>query len=163
MRRLLLPALMCWAGLLAAQADNPAYDSLPEEDEDLIPRAEYFFNPIQAAEEFKVGEFYWKRGSYQAAAGRYEEATKWDPNHAEAFFKLAEAHLKLAEAARGDSGRRQVRLSPSTEVSVEVAGGKDVEDHETAAREAFERYIELDPKGSRADRARRELAQLERR
>jgi len=164
MRRLPIVALVCWVGLLSAQTDRSAYESLPEEDEDLVPQTEYSFNPIQAAEEFKVGEFYWKRGSYEAAAGRYEEATKWDPTNAEAFFKLAESHLKLADEARKSSAVRQVRLSPATEVTVTLTPGENDEEtqHLDAARTAFEKYVELEPKGGHADRARREIARLER-
>jgi tetratricopeptide (TPR) repeat protein len=70
---------------------------LREEDETLTTKAEYVFNPIQAAEEIKVGDFYWKRGSHKAAALRYLEATRWNPTLGDAWLKLGEAREKLKE------------------------------------------------------------------
>ena len=33
------------------------------------------FNPLQSKKEATVGEFYFKKGDYRAAAGRFSEAT----------------------------------------------------------------------------------------
>ena len=84
-------------------APPPARESeLKEEDETLATPAEYVFNPIQALQEIKVGDFYWKKGSHKAAALRYLEATKWNPSLPEAWLKLGEAREKLkdTDAAR---------------------------------------------------------------
>lgn len=70
----------------------------PEEDESAKPK-EYAFNPLQAEKELRVGNFYWKKKSYKAAALRYEEATKWNPGAAEAWFRLGEAREKLNQPA----------------------------------------------------------------
>lgn len=70
---------------------------LKEEDESLTTPSEYVFNPIQAVQEIKVGNFYWKKGSHKAAALRYAEATKWNPGMGEAWLKLGEAREKLKE------------------------------------------------------------------
>ena len=69
-------------------------------EEDVNPQAvkEYTFNPIQAAKEIKVGNYYFKKGSHKAAAKRFEEAVKWDPNSAEAYLRLAEAKTKLGDS-----------------------------------------------------------------
>ena len=75
----------------AAQEQEP-----PEEDESLKPK-EYSFNPIQAAREMKIGEFYFKKHNYRAAARRFSEATKWDPTSADAFLRLGEAQEKLKD------------------------------------------------------------------
>lgn len=66
----------------------------PEEDETLKPK-EYAFNPIQAQKELTAGNFYYKKGNYRAAASRYREASRWDTNSAEAFYKLGESSEKL--------------------------------------------------------------------
>jgi tetratricopeptide (TPR) repeat protein len=68
----------------------------PEEDEELIPK-EYAFNPLQAQKELTVGNFYFKKGSWRAAAGRFEEATKWNPGFADAWLRLGEAREKLKD------------------------------------------------------------------
>lgn len=122
-----------------ALAQEPQYQEIPEEDEDLTRRSEYTFNPIQAAKEFKVGEFYWKKGSFRAAAGRYEEASKWNPGYAEAYWKLALAREKLADKEPLETERRQLLES---------------------ARQALEKYLEVAPEGDRAKDAKAKIAEL---
>ena len=92
------------AGVLWAQQEKPKQPAPvepPEEDESLREK-EYAFNPIQAQKEFTVGNFYFKKGSWKAAALRYEEAVKWDPGFADAYLKLAAAKEKqgLKQEAR---------------------------------------------------------------
>ena len=65
----------------------------PEEDEAEKPK-EYSFNPLQAEKEVRVGTYYFHKGSYRAAAMRFQEATKWNPTFAEAYFLLGEAQEK---------------------------------------------------------------------
>ena len=72
----------------------PQEQAPPEEDESLVPK-EYTFNPLQAENELKIGNFYFKRGSYKAASKRFEEATRWNPTYAEAFLRLGETLEKL--------------------------------------------------------------------
>jgi Tfp pilus assembly protein PilF len=111
-----VPAL--WAGPLAAQRQKPAEPA--EEDESLIPK-EYAFNPLQAQKELKVGAFYFKKGSYRAAAHRFEEATKWDPGYAEAYLRLGEAQEKLKDrkAAR-QAYRKFLELAPEDKRAAEI-------------------------------------------
>ena len=66
----------------------------PEEDESLKPK-EYSFNPLEAQRDLRTGEYYFKKGNFKAAAKRFEEATLYDPNYAEAFLRLGEAREKL--------------------------------------------------------------------
>jgi Flp pilus assembly protein TadD len=44
-----------------------------------------------------VGDQYFKKSNYSAAARRFVEATRWDPGSAEAFLKLGEAREKLRQ------------------------------------------------------------------
>jgi tetratricopeptide (TPR) repeat protein len=78
----------------------------PEEDESLRPK-EYAFNPLQATKELAIGNYYFKKGSWKAAALRYEEATRWNPGYGDAFLKWAEALEKLnqKEKAKGVYGK----------------------------------------------------------
>ena len=62
----------------------------PEEDENLAVK-QYSFNPLQANKELQVGNEYFKKHSYKAAAMRFREATKWNANLAEAWLRLGEA------------------------------------------------------------------------
>lgn len=130
--------LLGLAGALAA-TQEPQYQEIPEEDEDLTRKSEYTFNPIQAAKEFKVGEFYWKKGSFRAAAGRYEEASKWNPGYAEAYWKLALARERLAEQEALETEKRLLLES---------------------ARQALEKYLEAAPEGDRARDAKAKIAEL---
>ena len=78
----------------------------PEEDESAKPK-EYAFNPLQAEKEMRIGNFYWKKKSFKAAAMRYEEATKWNPGDAEAWLKLGEAREKLKDSAAAKAAYEQ--------------------------------------------------------
>jgi tetratricopeptide (TPR) repeat protein len=84
----------------------------PEEDVSLKPK-EYSFNPLQAEKEMKVGGYYFKKGSYKAAARRFREATLWNPTWAEAFLKLGQAEEKLKDpkAAR-EAYAKYIELAP---------------------------------------------------
>lgn len=77
-----------------AQQAQPAEP--PEEDETRIAK-EYAFNPLQAAKEVMVGKQYFKKGSYRAAAMRFEEALKWNSNDAEAWLRLGDARDKMKD------------------------------------------------------------------
>ena len=111
-------ALGLWAGALAAQQQKPAEP--PEEDESLVPQ-EYSFNPLQAEKEFKVGQFYFRKGSYRAAARRFQEAAKWNPGYAEAYLRLGEAQEKLKDrkAAR-EAYSKFLELAPDHKRADEI-------------------------------------------
>ena len=99
----------------------------PEEDENLKVK-EYSFNPLQANKELLVGNEYFKKHSYKAAAGRFREATRWNPNLAEAWLRLGESEEKR----------------------------KNTKD----AKEAYAKYLELQPEAKEAAEIRKKLASL---
>lgn len=55
----------------------------------------YIYSPKLAAQDVKVGGFYFGNGDYKGAYSRFKEATKVDPGNAEAVFGLAEAARAL--------------------------------------------------------------------
>ena len=78
-----------------ASADDQKKEEPPPPDEDATLNAkQYAFNPLQAQKEVRVGNYYFKKGSYRAAAQRFREATKWNPGSAEAWLRLAETDEK---------------------------------------------------------------------
>jgi tetratricopeptide (TPR) repeat protein len=77
-----------------AFSQNPPQEP-PEEDVSTSQKKDYVLNPLQAEKEIRIGNYYYKKGSYKAAMNRYREAVKWDPNSAEGWYKLGEAQLKL--------------------------------------------------------------------
>ncbi len=99
----------------------------PEEDKEAIPQ-QYAFNPVQSKKEVTVGEFYFKKGDYKAAAGRFMEATKWNDGNADAWLRLGSAEEKMNDAK--------------------------------AAREAWQKYLQLASTGKNADEIRKKLEKL---
>ena len=122
MRLAILVALFFIAGAAPAQLKErpdvePVTDQaggLVDEDEDLLPTTTYAFNPIQAKKDLKIGDFYAKKGNSRAAAARYLEATKWNPQYAEAYWKLAAARDELGQNAHAiDAYRSYLALEPN--------------------------------------------------
>jgi tetratricopeptide (TPR) repeat protein len=117
MRRLLVILLLLnlpgLAQLKEREEKSEPTAPLVEEDEDIVAPPEYVFNPIQAQKDLKIGDFYAKKGNHRAAAGRYLEATKWNPSFAEAYWKLAHSREKLKQPAQAlDAYRKYVELEP---------------------------------------------------
>jgi tetratricopeptide (TPR) repeat protein len=85
----------------------------PEEDVSAAEKQVYVLNPLQSEKELKIGKFYFRKGSYKAAARRFEEAAKWDPNSAEAFFRLGEAQSKLGnKEAAAKAWKKCLEIDP---------------------------------------------------
>jgi tetratricopeptide (TPR) repeat protein len=109
----------------SSQAKKPpapasAEDQLPEEDESLRPRV-YAFNPLQATREVATGDFYFKKKNYKAAVARYTEATKWNPQMAEAFRKLGEAEEKQDDTKEArEAYQKALEIDPASKSAAEV-------------------------------------------
>jgi len=88
------------AGALCAQEPKkppePKEQQPPEEDESIAPK-EYSFNPLEAEHDLQIGNYYFKKGNYKAALGRFREATLWNPTNAEAFLRLGNSEEKLRD------------------------------------------------------------------
>ena len=99
----------------AKPAPTPAEEQAPpEEDENQRPK-EYAFNPLQATKEMTAGEFYMHKGKFQAAAGRFREATRWNPTLPEAFLKLGEAEEKNHDKkAAKEAYQHYLELAPDS-------------------------------------------------
>jgi tetratricopeptide (TPR) repeat protein len=110
-----------------AQQPQTVEQEPPEEDANLKPE-EYSFNPLQANKDMQIGTLYFKKHSYKAAAGRFREATKWNPNLAEAWLRLGEAEEKRKNRAD--------------------------------AKEAYAKYLELQPEAKDAAEIRKKIASL---
>ena len=120
---MLLSALIgisLWAQKPLGQRPDPSAVEPPEEDEGLKP-TEYVLNPLQAQKEMRIGDFYFKKKSWKAAAKRYQEATLWDPGYAEAFLKLGETRerMKDSNAAR-DAYAKYLELVPDSKHAPEL-------------------------------------------
>ncbi len=92
----------------------PSEDLPPEEDESVAPD-HYSFNPIECDRNIKVGMFYMHKGSFRAAAVRFDAASKWNPTSAEAFFRLGEARDKLKDKAKARLAyEKVVQIAPDS-------------------------------------------------
>jgi outer membrane protein assembly factor BamD (BamD/ComL family) len=115
----------------AGQEKKPApqqqQQAPPEEDEQEKPK-EYSFNPLQAEKEMRVGNFYFHKGDFRAAANRFREATNWNPTAPEPYLRLGESEEK----------QRSWK----------------------AAREAYEKFLELAADDKRAPEVRKKLEKI---
>ena len=105
----------------------PDEENPPEEDESVAPE-KYVLNPLESARNIKVGNYYWRKGKFRAAAERYQRATRYNPSSPEAFFKLGEAEQKLkhTDAARM-CFQKVMQLAPESRLAEEArkkAGSK---------------------------------------
>ena len=103
-----------------AQQPQPVEQEPPEEDANLKPE-EYSFNPLQANKDLQIGDLYFKKHSYKAAAGRFREATKWNPNLAEAWLRLGEAEEKRKNRKDAkDAYAKYLELQPEAKDASEI-------------------------------------------
>ncbi len=108
----------------APKTQQPPDESNPPEEDESVAPTTYAFDPVQSQRSIKVGNFYMHQGTargFRAALGRYEDATKYNPSSAEAFFKVAEAEEKLKnkDAAR-IALQKVIRLAPDSKLAQEA-------------------------------------------
>ena len=72
-------------------------EEIPPEEDNAVGEKTYSFNPLQAQKEVQTGLYYYKKGSYRAAEGRFKEATLWNSGLDEAWLRLGEAEEKLRD------------------------------------------------------------------
>ena len=103
------------------QAPQPPVPAEPEEEEPSLKPKEYDLNPIQAETEIRIGRYYMKKGSFRAAAGRFDEATKWNPASSEAYLMLGEAREKLKDAKAAKAAyAKYLELAPDGKMADDV-------------------------------------------
>jgi tetratricopeptide (TPR) repeat protein len=72
-------------------------EEIPPEEDSAVGEKQYSFNPLQAQKELQTGNYYFHKGSYRAAEGRFKEATLWNSGYDEAWLRLGEAEEKLRD------------------------------------------------------------------
>ena len=65
---------------------------------------------FEAQKEIRTGNYYFKKGSYRAAAGRFAEATRWNSGEPEAWLRLGEAEEKLKDKKLENPWRKHPNL-----------------------------------------------------
>lgn len=98
----------------------PDGGSLPEEDESVAPK-KFVLNPLESERNLKIGNFYFSKKDYHGALGRYEDATKFNPNSAEAFLKVGQTEEKLHHPDKAKIAFKKVaELAPDTKAGKEA-------------------------------------------
>ncbi len=88
---------------------------------DTSRKVEYTFSPEKARKEIEVGEFHMRRRNWAAATERFEEALKWNPKSADAWYRLGEAREKKGELAKSvEAYRKYLELGPTGKKSKDV-------------------------------------------
>ncbi len=58
------------------------------------------YSPMLAEKSLKIGDFYFKRGNYDAAIPRYQDAIEYQPNLVQAYDGLGRAYEKKGDKAK---------------------------------------------------------------
>jgi tetratricopeptide (TPR) repeat protein len=102
------------------QAQEPASQETQVQDDS--------FDPVQSYNDMKVGDFYFKKGRYDAAIARYQDAARHRQGFAVPYLRIAKAYEKKHDPK--------------------------------GAIEAYEKYLEILPKGSDAPYAKKQIEKL---
>ena len=121
MKCLLLALVASFALFAQKPAAQPKPQEPVEEDKTLQPPKEYEFNPLQAETEITTGKYYFKKGSYKAAIARFREATKWNPQSADAYLWLGNT-LAIAKDTKGakEAYAKYLELAPDAKNAAEI-------------------------------------------
>jgi tetratricopeptide (TPR) repeat protein len=120
----------CLGAVAAFCGQIPTRTPPPPPQANETPRSEETFNPYRAEKNIEIGRYYLKKGNYDAAIERFEEATRYKPRFAIPQRLLGEAYEK-----KGDK---------------------------TQAVQAYQKYLEILPHASDADKIQKHIARLKR-
>lgn len=96
-------------------------EEIPPEEDTSVGEKTYSFNPLQAQKEVQTGNYYYKKGSYRAAEGRFKEATLWNNGYDEAWLRLGEAEEKLRDKkAAKEAYEKYVELAADQKKAAEI-------------------------------------------
>lgn len=96
-------------------------DLPPDEDASSVPTEKVAFNPVKSKKAVAVGDFYFHKGDFKAAAMRFQEATQYNDANAEAWLRLGEAEEKRESPVAARSAyEKYLQLSPNAKNSGEI-------------------------------------------
>jgi tetratricopeptide (TPR) repeat protein len=95
--------------------------AVPAEEDKSFLTEEHSFNPLQSQKSVDTGDFYFKKGKFQAAANRYLDATMWNDGNAGAWLKLAKADEKVRDLkAAKDAYSKYLAVAPDAKDAGEI-------------------------------------------
>jgi tetratricopeptide (TPR) repeat protein len=94
---------------------------VPAEEDKSFLSEEHSFNPLQSQKSVETGDFYFKKGKFQGAAYRYQDATLWNDGNAEAWKKLGEAEEKVKDVkAAKDAYKKYLDIAPDAKDAASI-------------------------------------------
>jgi tetratricopeptide (TPR) repeat protein len=100
---------------------TPDPEQLPPEEDVAAIKQEYSFNPVRSRRDVEVGNFYFKKGDWKAAAGRFKEATLWNEGNAEAWLRWGETEEKRGVASAAKAAyEKYLAMAPDAKNVVEI-------------------------------------------
>jgi tetratricopeptide (TPR) repeat protein len=104
----------------AAPIDPSVPPPPPPAEESLAP-AEPVFDPLHAERSLDVGTFYLKKGNYDAAIDRFQEAARYQPKLARPWLLLGETYEKKHDNARAvESYKKYLEVFPGAPDAAKV-------------------------------------------
>jgi tetratricopeptide (TPR) repeat protein len=118
---ILLTGLLVGSALpLAAQQISPSTPPPPPPAEPAEP-AKPAFDPYHAEKSIEIGTFYFKKGNYDAAIDRFEEATHYEPSLAKPWRLLGEAYEKKHDYGRAiESYKKYLDVFPGAPDAAQI-------------------------------------------
>lgn len=115
---ILLTGLLAGSALaLPAQQISPSTPPPPPPAEPAEPA----FDPYHAEKSMEIGTFYFKKGNYDAAIDRFEEATRYQPTLAKPWRLLGEAYEKKHDYARAiESYKKYLEVFPGVADAAQI-------------------------------------------
>jgi tetratricopeptide (TPR) repeat protein len=111
----------------------------PPEQESQENEEEGGFNPLRAYQDMKIGDYYFKKGKYDAAIKRYRDAALHRPNFAIPYLKIGSAYEKKKDYKSAiEAYGKYLEILPK---------GKDA----AFAREQMEKLKAKEPKGEKSE------------
>lgn len=106
-----------------AQPIDPTVPPPPPDEDVQAPAAPSgpVFDPLHAQRSLDIGTFYLKKGVYDAAIDRFQEAANYQPSLAMPWKMLGEAYEKKHEYARAvESYRKYLKIFPHAEDAAKI-------------------------------------------
>jgi tetratricopeptide (TPR) repeat protein len=117
-RRHALPiavSLLLCSGHLFAQ-ETPEQKQEQKQERKREPKQEPAFDPYHAEKSVEIGEFYMKKGNYDAAIDRFQDAVRYKPRFARPYLLMGEAYEKKGDKAEAVKAyRNYLEILPSGE------------------------------------------------
>jgi tetratricopeptide (TPR) repeat protein len=96
-------------------------EEIPPEEDKALAVEEFSFNPLEAQNWLKIGNYYFKLGKYRAAENRFRGATKWNEGYGDAWLRLGEVEEKLKDPkAAKEAYAKYLEIAPDAKNAEQI-------------------------------------------